>query len=153
MGFVCMCLSPWELYVSGCLPYQKLGVQRSRVTVYITAAMPFFESLVKCFPATLGCSDWVYDEISIVPTKLIKCRVEISLKKSYEISNLALDHSISNFPPNFEYVNIVWFGWNLLHRFILEWYLWRLHFFFLEIPPPSLSPNFEHFPIWMKLAT
>ena len=33
--------------------------------------MPFLTSLVKRFPATLGFSNYVYDEILIIPTKLI----------------------------------------------------------------------------------
>ena len=36
---------------------------------------------------------------------------------------------ISKFSPDFEHFLIVRFGWNLLHRFILGWNFWRLHFF------------------------
>ena len=48
----------WRLAKQGCY-------------IYIAAAMPFFASLVKCLSASLGCSDCAYNEISIVPTKLI----------------------------------------------------------------------------------
>ena len=54
----------------------------------VTTAMPFFASLVTCFPTALGFSDCVYDEISIVPTKLIPNPGSKSLlEKSYEVSN------------------------------------------------------------------
>ena len=59
---------------SGCRPYQNLGGPWSRIAMYVTAAMSFFASLVKCFSTTLGCSDCVY-EISIVTTKLGSNRV------------------------------------------------------------------------------
>ena len=55
---------------SGCRLYQKLGCPRSRIAIYATAALLFFASLVKCFPDALGFSDCLYDEISIIPTKL-----------------------------------------------------------------------------------
>ena len=40
-------------------PTKNLGGPRSRVAIYVAAAMPFFPSLVKYFPAILGCSDCV----------------------------------------------------------------------------------------------
>ena len=52
-------------------PYRNLGGPWRRVAIYITTAMRFFASFFKYFPATVGCSDCVYDEIFIVPTKLI----------------------------------------------------------------------------------
>ena len=39
-------------------------------------------------------------------------------------------------PPWFEHVSIVRFGWNLIYRFILGWYLLRLHFLSEILPPP-----------------
>ena len=45
---------------------------------------------IKCFHGTLGGSDCVYGEISIIPTKLIPNPVsKFVLEKNYEISNLA----------------------------------------------------------------
>ena len=49
-----------------------------------------FSQVSMCFAAILGCSDCVYDEISIVATKLyVEPRVKNPLgKKSYKFSNL-----------------------------------------------------------------
>ena len=48
--------------------------------------MLFFASLVKCFSATLGCSDCVYDDISIVPTKCISNPLSKSLLRKKLLS-------------------------------------------------------------------
>ena len=65
---------------SGYQPHQNIRGPRSSVAVYVTAAMPFFASLVKCFSAIPDFSDCVYIETSIVPTKTYLF-VEIPLKK------------------------------------------------------------------------
>ena len=46
-----------------------------------------FSSLVKCFLTTLGCSDYVYKEISIVPSKHIS---NLMLKFLLEIKLISL---------------------------------------------------------------
>ena len=44
-------------------------------------------SLVKYVSATLGCSDFVYDDVSSISTELISNPVsKLLLKKSYEVS-------------------------------------------------------------------
>ena len=63
---------------SGYRPYQKLGGPSSKVA--ISTAMPFFACLVKCFSATLGCSD----EISIVATELIRRDIHCANKTYFE---------------------------------------------------------------------
>ena len=72
-------------------PNRKRRGLRSRIVIYVTVTMPFFPSLVKCFTATLACSDCIYGKIFIVPTKnYFEFRVKIPFrKKSYEVSNLA----------------------------------------------------------------
>ena len=48
------------------------------VAIYEATAMPFFASVVKCFPATLDC---VYNDIHCTSKTYFKPRVEISLEK------------------------------------------------------------------------
>ena len=56
-----------------------------------------------------------------------------------------------NFPPIFEHFPIVWFGWNFLHRFILGWHLWGLHFFLSKFPYlHNSSPTLKIFPLLMN---
>ena len=59
------------------------------VAIYVTVAISFFASIVKYFSATLDCLDYAYDEISIVPTKLISNLVLrdflFLLERSYEV--------------------------------------------------------------------
>ena len=76
---------------SGCRPYQKLAGLRSRVANITTAAQPFFACLVKCFSVTLSCSDFVYGEISSIPTELISNSVsKFVLEK--KLRSLKLSH-------------------------------------------------------------
>ena len=89
--------SPPCAATNGCRPYHNLGGPRSRVAVYVITVVPFFASLVKGFPATLVCSDGVYDDISCT-------NIFITVR----------------------------FGWNLLHRLILECDLRRLYFYLLH---------------------
>ena len=126
--------------------------------------MPFFASFVTCFPATLGCSDCVYNEISIVPTKFISNPVsKFLLEKSYEVSNFAFSgcsagsphqavspsvgQSISNFSTNFEHSPIVWFEWNFLRGFILGWHLLCLNFLSKFLSLTSHPLPYKSFPL------
>ena len=116
--------------------------------------MPFFASLVICFPAIRGFSACVYDEFHCTNKIYFESRVKIYLGK--KVMKLRLNYFFFQDEwPNFEQFPIVRFEWDLLHRLILGWNLWRLHFF-LEIPHPSsefppplfpktFPPNFEHF--------
>ena len=86
----------------------------------------------------------------------------VSFEFFFSQNSLPTPNSLSSpktIPPVFEHFPIVRFGWNFLHRFILAWYLWRLHFYF-EIPlpslwiPPTLSSylwTLSYRQIWIKL--
>ena len=47
----------------------------------------------------------------------------------------------SNLSPGFGHFPFVQFWWNLLYRFILEYHLWCLQFFFQNLPLPPTFPT------------
>ena len=109
--------------------------------------------MLSCYPRLLRfriernihCTNKTYFEPCVEP-----------LRNSYEVSNLAflncsvlhispsVRRSISNLTlilntfPLSDYQPV---RWNFLHRFILKWHLWRLHFFSSKFPPlPRILP-------------
>ena len=106
--------------------------------VSVSSFMSFFASFVKWFPATLGCSDCVYGEISIVPTKLVSNPVsKFLLEKKLRSLKLAVSlnhHSVSPSPicPYLDETSHLDSFWNGICDVCI---------FFLIFPhPPASSP-------------
>ena len=118
---------------------------KSQILHIATATQPFFACLVKCFIATLCCSDFEYGEIFSIPIFHTQC-LNSSQKKSYEVLNLDIFGSsvvspqqlvtwlcsliftlfLNPFPlSNFDETSYI---------FILRWKL-GFHFFLSKFPP------------------